>query len=315
MMIASLLRWDNDYISRLESLLREEIVTCRSREEALRILPESDIIITVGGAPLLDRALLAACQRLRLVLSLSSGVDQLPLKELFEREIAVCNTKGAQAVSIAEHVIYGMLAVSHRYPSFIRNQLNQRWENIVGADLEGRTVCVIGAGQIGIEIGRKAKAFDMLVYGIKRHPGPIENFDYVWGNEKLHQALCLADFVVVATPLTRDTYHLLDTEAFKAMKKSAVVLNISRGQTIDEAAMIDALRSNEISWAVLDVFETEPLPPAHPLWFMDNVIITPHNAALTTNTEKKIIQILHSNIVNFREGRALINRLNQNDLY
>jgi D-2-hydroxyacid dehydrogenase (NADP+) len=308
-MIVSLLHWENEYISSMEAFLGEKITICRNGEEARRILPEAEIVITVGGAPLFDGALLSLSSRLRLVLSISAGVDQLPILALHERGVAICNTKGAQAASMAEHVICGMLAISHRFPAFIRNQEKKCWKNYYGKDIAGQTVCIIGTGSIGAEIGKRAKAFDMRVYGVKRNPEPIEYFDNVCGTDMLHEALRPADFIVMATPLTSATYHLLKAANFQVMKKTAVVVNVSRGQTIDERALIDALQNGQISGAVLDVFENEPLPPDHSLWQMDNVLITPHNAALTYNTNRKIIEILCENIRRFRQGQALLNEI------
>ncbi len=314
-MIVSLLRWQNDYISSLEALLDEKILTCSDKQSAMQVLPEAEIIITVGGAPLLDSEMVAVLKKPALVLSISTGVDQLPLAELSAQKIAVCSAKGAQAVSVAEYVLCCILAMRHRLPAILSNQSNKHWENYFGADIDGRTLCVIGTGRIGIEIAKRAKAFNMQVHGVKRRPAPVEPFDRVWGTDDLTDALAEADVVVVATPLTDETYHLISAAQLRVMKTSAILVNISRGPTVDETALIDALQSGQIAGAVLDVFEKEPLSTQSPLWGMDNVIVTPHNAALTEDTNRKIIQILHKNILNFRNGCALINQINPNAAY
>jgi phosphoglycerate dehydrogenase-like enzyme len=202
--------------------------------------------------------------------------------------------------------------MSHHFPSYIRNQEKAQWRTIFsGDDLEGRTLCIIGAGSIGTEIGKKAKAFDMRVIGLKRHPEPLESFDEVWGIDRLDEALPLSDYVVLITPLTPETHHLMGAEEFRAMKDTAVFINVSRGDTVDEQALISALEQKEIAGAVLDVFHTEPLPKESPLWAMENVMVTPHNAGPSTNSEQKTIRLLSDNIARFRNGRELINKIGQ----
>jgi D-2-hydroxyacid dehydrogenase (NADP+) len=315
-MIVSLLIWDTPYIKAIEDSLGEKITECRTREAALKMLPEADIIITLGGAPLLTEELLAVCSKLKLVLSVSAGVEKLPLKALHERGVAVCNTKGAHAVTIAEFVLGGMLAFAHHFPMFYRNQTTSRWKTVfAGDDLEGQTLLVVGTGAIGREIGKKAKAFDMTVLGLRRHPAPEEYFDEVHALPALHDLLPRADYVVLAAPLTDGTYHLMGAEEFRRMKSSAVFINISRGDTADEEALIAALREKRIGGAVLDVFHTEPLPEQSPLWALENVLVTPHNAGPSYNSERKTVEILCDAIARFRKGEPLPNQIKKGEMY
>ena len=315
-MIVSLLNWDLPYITAIEEAIGEHITECPTRADALKALPDADIVLTLGGAPLLDAAMLEVCGKLKLVLSLNAGIEKLPLQALHERDIAVCNTKGAQAGTIAEFVLGGMLALAHHFPAFYKNQSEARWQTFFSGDnLEGRTLAVLGTGSIGREIARKAKAFDMAVLGLRRHDGPVDYFDEIHTIGSLRQVLPRADFVVVATPLTEETYHLLGAEELGCMKQSAVLINIARGDTVDEAALIDALREKRLGGAVLDVFHTEPLPKDSPLWTMDNVLVTPHNAGPSSNSERKLIENLCANIRRFRRGLPLINRINKGGLY
>ena len=315
-MIVSLLPWGLSYIPAIEEATGERITEFSAREDAMTALPEADIVITLGGAPLLDEAMLAVCRRLKLVLSLSAGVEKLPMTALHERDIAVCNTKGAHAATIAEFVLGGMLAFSHHFPEFYRNQSTSRWQTFFsGEDLEGRTLAVIGTGHIGRELARKAKAFDMTVIGLRRHVRPEAFFDEIHAIGALREVLPRADYVVLATPLTDETYHLLGAEEFAAMKKNAVFINIARGDTVDEAALIGALREKRLGCALLDVFHTEPLPADSPLWTMNNVIVTPHNAGLSYNSERKTIRLLCDNILRFRRGQPLINQIAKGEAY
>ena len=308
-MIVSLVYWkDNPFIPLLQNALDEEIVVCLSKEEALNALPQAEIVLTMGGS--LDAAMLRNAGKLKLVLSLSAGVEHLPLEELRRRGVRICNPKGSHAVSIAEYVLGGMLSVSHQFPAFLRNQEQTVWKmSSTAEDLEGKTLCVIGAGSIGQEIGKKAKAFDMNVIGLKRHPEPLAFFDEVWGNDRIGEALGLADYVVLVTPMTPETYHLMGKEQFQMMKETAIFINVSRGDTVDEDALISALKDHRIGGAVLDVFHREPLPQDSPLWSMGQALVTPHNSGLTGNTVRKVIEITRENIRRYREGRDLINQI------
>jgi phosphoglycerate dehydrogenase-like enzyme len=316
-MIVSLVNWKNNYIPRIENLLGEKIYECHDKQDAINNLPEAEIVITFGGgdgdyAIPIDKEILKVCKNLQLVLSLSAGIEKLPLRELYDKGIKVCNTKGAHGGSIAEYVLGGMLVLSHHYHVFIRNQEKCLWSPILhGEDIEEKTLCVIGAGSIGQVIGKKAKALNMRVIGIKKHPQTIEGFDQVVNMEHLHDVLEQSDYVVLATPLNKETYHLIGEEEFLKMRKNAVFINISRGNTVDENALIQALNKQQIAGAVLDVFQIEPLPIDNPLWKMENVLITPHGAGPTDNTERKTIRIIYDNIINYKEGLELINQITE----
>ena len=316
-MIISLLMWDTPFIPAVERALGESVVTCRTKEEALNALPDADVVIVLGGGGLqLDEDMLAVSSRLKLVLSISAGMEKMPLAALHERGVAVCNTKGAHATSIAEFVLCAMLSVGHRFQKFFRQQANAVWKtDFACEDIAGKSLLVIGAGAIGSAIAQKAKAMDMTVYGIKRHPKPLEHFDTVWDLAHLHEALRLCDFTVLSAPLTPATYHLMGETEFEHMKDTAVFINISRGDTVDEAALIQALRDNWIAGAVLDVFHTEPLPHDSPFWTLENVLVTPHSAGTTLSAEQKTIDLLCENIRRLRFGQPLINQVQKGSAY
>jgi D-2-hydroxyacid dehydrogenase (NADP+) len=295
-------------IGYLAEMCDEPITIARGRDKAMRAIPEAEIVVTSGASPYLDEDMLDAAGNLRLVLSTSAGVDKIPLDALARRGIPICNTRGAHAVSIAEYVVGAMLCVSYRFPFFIRNQDKALWQNVLGIEgLEGKTLCVVGAGSIGSVIGKKAGALGMRVIGLKRRPESLEGFDEVLPISALYETLGKADFVVLITPLTPETYHLCGDEAFSRMKPSVVFINVSRGDTVDEAALIRALANRTIAGAILDVFHKEPLPKDSPLWSMPNVLITPHNSAITVDACKKSAEILCENIRRFRSGMPLVN--------
>lgn len=312
-MIISLIYSQNAYTDAISDITGEKVQVCLTKEEALKYLPETEIIVTIGGGNFsvpLDEEMLQAAPSLKWVFSVSAGVEKLPLKELKERGILATNTSGVHAVTIAEYVMGGLLVMSHHYDRYLPFMKEKKWgEPISGEDLEGKTMLVIGAGHIGSEIGRKAGAFDMRVSGLKRTPCEIDGFDGVYSMDKLQEMLPKADYVVMAAPLTQETYHLIGEEEFALMKKEAVFVNIARGDTVEEEALIAALKEGRIQGAVLDVFHEEPLPESSPLWELDNVLITPHSSAISKNVIKKIIRMFKESYEKYKKGEALINEL------
>lgn len=305
-MILSLIDLNNPMLQQVAERCGEPVFAFQDVSQALH--SEADILITSGGQPLLDEEKLSAMPSLKLILSVSAGVDKLPREALERRGITVCNARGAHALSIAEYVLGAMLAFSYRIPQFVRNQERRLWQHAYDAQpIEGKTLCVIGAGHIGSMLGRKASALGMRVIGLKRRPEPIEGFQEVRPVSALHETLPEADFAALVTPLTPETYHLMDEAAFARMKPSAVFINVSRGDTADEEALIRALENKQIAGAILDVFHTEPLPADSPLWSMPNVLISPHNGGFTQDASDKTALMMVENIRRFREGRPLLN--------
>ncbi len=310
-MIISMNKSKTGYIPEMEKLLGEKIYEYCDRGETLKMLPQADIIITFGGGQRsfpFDEEVLAACSSLKLVCSVTAGMEDLPIGRLHEMGIKICNSRGAQGGSIAEYVIACMLILSHNYHFYIRNQAKHQWVPLVpGEDLSAKTFCVIGAGAIGRQLGNKAKVNDMRVIGVDKYPEPIPFFDEVFGTDKLHEALMQSEFVALAVPLVHETFHMMAEKEFRAMKESGVFINISRGDTVDEQALIKALKEKQIAGAILDVFHEEPLPVDSPLWDMENVLVTPHASGPSKNTTHRVAQILCDNIVRYRKGEEIIN--------
>jgi phosphoglycerate dehydrogenase-like enzyme len=284
----------------------ETIRSFYSIQEAMEVLPDAEIIITFGR---LDRDILTTCRSLKWVFSMSAGVEKLPLAELREMGVTVTNARGIHGPQIAEQTMGMIIAFSRGLNRCIRNQLQKKWEILHVGELTGETLCIIGAGSIGKEIARKAKAFDMKVIGLKRHPETLEYFDLVWSIDNLHEALQQADYSVLITPLTDETYHLIGPAEFQAMKRSGIFINVSRGDTVDETALIEALQNGSIAGAGLDVFHEEPLPPDSPLWEMENVMITPHNAGLSPHYSDRIIDLFLASLSCYRQGKPMPNQI------
>jgi phosphoglycerate dehydrogenase-like enzyme len=263
----------------------------------------------------LDEAFLDAATNLRWVQSWSAGVDDyLALGGLRDNDrIVLTNMQGVHGPAIAEHVMATLLALTRKLPQLQAAQLEGRWDREAanGATaLAGRTMFVVGMGGIGSEIARRAHAFDMRVLATVRHPERDEKPAYVdemGGAGDLDRFLPQADVVAVALPLTVETTGLFDAARFALMPDGAWFVNIGRGPIVDTEALVAALQSGHLAGAALDVTDPEPLPAGHPLWAMDNVIITPHVASRAELTGTRRWEIIKENVRRFAAGEDLLN--------
>ena len=296
----------------LKAGVEDEVVRGQLSDENSGFQPDltkAEIVVLQGSQ--ISPELVEHCASVRWFHSTSAGVDKAPLDMLSARRILLSNSSGIHGKPIAEQALGMMISFTRGLHYNVRSQDQHRWDaGYKIRELTGQTLCVVGAGSIGEEIARKAKAFDMHVIGIKRHPRPLPHFDDVVGLSDLHQALAQSDFVVVLVPLTKETHHLLNERALAAMKHSAVLLNFARGSVIDEQALIHALGTGVIRGAGLDVFEEEPLPSNHPFWEMDNVLISPHTGGWTPFYNQRMVEIFLANYRAYRSQRPLPTAVN-----
>src|SRR5262249_12531576 len=200
--------------------------------------------------------------------------------------LLVTNLAGLYGPTIAEHALALMLMLARNLHVVLRNQPQRRWDRGVArtvADLHGKTLAVVGAGNIGQHIARLARASGMRGLACRRRDRPTPFVDRVYPLIDLRAMLAEADFVAVAAPLTRHTEGLLGPAEFGAMKRGAVYVNVSRGGVAQEAALREALASGRVAAAGLDVFAVEPLPPEHPFWQLPQVVVSPHYCGETVN--------------------------------
>lgn len=283
-------------------------------DEAGKVLAEAEIMI--GFTAGLTQERLLASPRLRWFHLLSAGVEQLAFEDLKQRSIIVSNSSGIHGRQMAEQALGMMLSFTRGLHHHWDHQHQKVWDQKVPVrELYGQTLVIVGAGRIGIEVARKAKAFDMRVTGVKRTPENLEYFDEVVDLQHLHKALAAGDFVLVLTPLTPDTFHLISAEEFAHMKPSAVFMNYARGDVVDETAMIDALASGQIAGLGLDVFHEEPLPADSPLWTMDNVLLTPHTSGLSPTYTSRALDLFVANYHLYKEGKPLLTQVDLDRKY
>lgn len=275
---------------------------CKSTSEAMEFLPKAEVLVTYGDG--LTSEVLRRAEKLRWIQTMTAGLEQMPFDVLREKEIELTNVRGIHRIQLAEHTLGVMLAFVRQFPFFTRMQEQVRWEQHVKFDeLYENTVCIVGTGAIGQEIALRARAFGMRITGVNSDGRDIDGIHKTYPRDQIRRALGEADFVIVAVPLTRATEKLIGLAEFEAMKKSAVVINISRGKVIDEPALIKALQESRIAGAALDVFTAEPLPSDNPLWKMHNVIITPHVAGRSPRYMERAMEIFEVNLQAFLSGK------------
>jgi D-2-hydroxyacid dehydrogenase (NADP+) len=284
--------------------------TPEQRAEGLR---EADAAYTW----ILNADELKSAQKLRWVHSSAVAVETLCLRELFARSVLVSNTRGVQAIPIAEHVMAVLLALAKQLPFVLENQARSRWaQNEMVGDrlpwlLNGRTLGLIGVGTIGAEVAKRAQAFGMRVIAMRRRPayGVIGHVEQIYGLADLAEFLAQCHALVIAAPLTPETEGLMGAAQFAQLPKGAVVINVGRAKIIDTEALIASLRNAHLGGASLDVFPQEPLPPDHPLWTTPNVILTPHTSGFRRGHWDEVIELFGDNIERWVKGEALKYRI------
>jgi phosphoglycerate dehydrogenase-like enzyme len=245
---------------------------------------------------------------LRWLHTFSAGVDHPVFRGLLARGVRLTTSSGASASAVAHMAILLLLALARGLPAHVAAQHERRWAPARGDDLEGKFAAVVGLGPIGLEVVRLAQALGMRVIGMRRTPAGDEPCE-TWPMARLGELLALADYVVLALPLTPDTHHILDAAAVARMRPTARLVNVGRGELVDETALAAALSAGRLAGAGLDVFEAEPLPQASPLWELPGVIITPHVAASTPTTAHNAAEVFVDNLARWVRGAPLRNEV------
>lgn len=277
-------------------------------DELSRLVPDADALFVWRLDPTWLPGLWPVPGRLRWIQTASAGVDALLFPELIESDVVVTNAAGVFDEPIAEWVIGAMLALTTGLHTSIVDQQRGEWTSGRTTErLEGARLVVVGPGPIGRATATRALALGMSVALVGRQPRRHETFGDVLGVDQLHRALTDADHVLDALPLTAQTRGLFDAAAFAAMPPRARFYNVGRGGTVDEPALVEALRAGTIAGAALDVFATEPLPVESPLWAMPNVIVSPHISGDVAGWEDRVVSVFLDNLRRFAEGEPLEN--------
>jgi phosphoglycerate dehydrogenase-like enzyme len=283
----------------------------RDRDSDLALATEADVAFALG----LAKEATARATRLRWLHCSAHAVGQFSLVDLASRDITVTNSRGIQSTPIAEHVMACLLALARRLPLTLRRQEQHVWvpNELTGQAspwlIAGKTMGIVGLGTLGQAIATRAKAFGMRVIGMRRNPdrGVPAGVDHIVAPADGDRMLEMADVIVLAAPWTPGTDQILGAAAIAMMKRGALLINVARGQLVDESALEEALRSGRLGGAALDVFTTEPLPPDSAFWSMPNVIVTPHTSGFRTDHFDAVIDLFSENLRRFERGVNLLN--------
>ena len=257
-------------------------------------------------------------KKLRWVQAPFASQEKHLFPEFIQSDILLTNVAGIYNEEIADHVYALILGFTRQIPRFTRNQAKRYWEpssDFKVDYLAGKTLGVIGLGGIGGEVAKRAPCFGMRVVATRAHPerAKPDDVDQVWGPDGLFNLLAESDFVVICTPETPRTRKMIGSKELSAMKRTAYIINIGRGAVIDLAALTQALKDGVIAGAGLDVFELEPLPADHPLWEMENVIITPHMASNTDIYPSRRVDKFLGNLSCYLQGKPLQSIVDKED--
>jgi phosphoglycerate dehydrogenase-like enzyme len=271
----------------------------------------ADIIFNWSSSVSLLRDVFLMSHRLRWVHSRSAGLEQALFPELVASEVMLTNGSGVFSPSLGEFALAAILYFAKDFRRMIRNQMAGIWEQFDVTMVSGQTLGIVGYGSIGRAIATRARALEMKVLAFKRYiPQEIQEnplIDQLYGGEGLAEMLSQCDYIAVCLPLTDQTRGLIADAEFAVMKKDAVLINVGRGPTIDERALIKALSENRIRGAALDVFDREPLPDTHPFYSMENVLLSPHCADHTSDWLDNASRFFLAQLERFRSGQHLLN--------
>ena len=290
----------------------------RSADEAVALIADAD----VAFASELRRAHLAAARRLRWIHSPAVGVGGMLFPEMIESPVVITNSRGIAAETIAEHVVACVLAIFRKLPVAIRSQAASEWaqETMAAAPpvrmLAGSRVLLVGLGAIGTAVATKMLALGASVSALRRNvSAPAPAGVRVRPHDALREALPEAEVVVIAAPHTRSTRGLIGRDQLQAMRRDGVLVNVSRGALVDEAALADALREGTIAAAALDVFHEEPLPADSPLWRLPNLLITPHTSWIRSDHWEVMTSLFADNLRRVETGQPLLNLVDKHAGY
>ena len=325
--VLSTMRFTDELLNKLRAVSPRLVVrqrTCHNAEEVEQALEESIEVLYTFDLP----ADLSRASRLKWVQMHAAGVDSLlDHPTIMKSDILVTTASGIHATTMAEYVFASILAFNRRVPQMLYYQSRHewpqgRWNLFARPELRDSTLGIVGYGSIGREVGRIARCFGMQVVATKRSVSQMQDMGYgvqgigdregtlldkAFPPERLSEMLSLCDYVVVAVPLTPETRKSIGEAELRAMKSSAYLVNISRGGTVDEEALIKALGEGWIAGAGLDVFEEEPLPSDNPLYDLGNVILSPHVSGFTLRYDERASDLFAENLRRYLAGEPLLN--------
>jgi len=287
----------------------QEYVFANGIADAVQYLDQAEILVAYGSH--LSEEVIERASNVKWIMALSAGMEVMPFEKVREKGIIVTNVRGIHKTQMSEYAISMLLQVYRNEKKIIENEKNHIWDKSVKVnEISGRTMLIAGAGAIGQELARMAKAFQMKTIGISRSGSRHDHFDENYTNEEIIQVLPEADFVVSVLPSTEETREFFTDEHFQAMASNAVFLNMGRGDAVRNDVIFHAIRNGEIAHAVLDVLEEEPLPDNHKFWDEERITVTPHISGMSPAYLPRSLDIFEENLKIYLSGSTdFINKL------
>lgn len=278
------------------------IDVCSDKEKAEGAIKAADVLLTFGQMLKNLKFDIKDAVNLKWIQALGTGMDGITDQPSLKPSVTITSLHGVHGAPVSEAAIAGMFTLARDIPRFVRNQDTQTWGRWPAKLLSEKTCGILGIGVISEALAPKCKALGMKTIGFTSKPRPVPGFDEVCGMADFIKRVPEIDHLVLLTPYTPATHHMINAEVFAAMKPSSFLINVARGGIVDEDALVAALRDKKIAGAALDVFENEPLPPNHPLWSFKNVLITTHQGGFCDTYVDLAMPILEQNMRCFLDG-------------
>jgi D-3-phosphoglycerate dehydrogenase / 2-oxoglutarate reductase len=286
-------------------------------------LKDADVI--VNGLGTVDKSIIDACPKLKLVHQVGTGIDNVDVDYCTSKSIIVANVPNTNNISVAEHTIFLMIYLAKNIKNAGSSLMKRRVINVLGSELHGKTLLIIGLGATGIEVAERAKSFGMHIIAVTKHPSSKKKTllkmsgahtehdviaDDIKGLGSLPEFIPIADYISIHTPLNNETLGMIGEEEINLMKSSAFLINVARAAIIDGDALYSALVDRKIAGAAFDVFWDEPADPNDRLLKLDNFVLTPHIAGWTTEAAEATVRIIATNIERISQGEIPVNAVN-----
>lgn len=277
---------------------------------------EEDCDILIGYFGKKKQSFFDQFKQLKWIILISSGYNHLDLNYLKNRGITVTNAKGIYGISISEDVVSKMLYFDKNIYRYRHNQRNHLWqEENPHYEMYQQQALILGTGSIGVEVAKRLKGFDMEVVGYKRTHEKVKYFDKIVSDKKtLNQYYQSCDYLIITLPSNQHTRHMINQNVFNQLKSSVLLINIGRGDIIHQEDLVIALREGKLRGAALDVVTPEPLPKDHPLWDMEQVLITPHSSSLSPRLQRRRLDMIIDLFNQYEQGKTLYNIVLEGDL-
>lgn len=274
---------------------------------------DSEVLVCYNPFKKLD---ISNLEKLKWIQLSSVGVDQVPLHILKEKNIILTNNRGGYGIPIGEWVVLKSLELLKHSFGFYKKQMDKKWKMDLGLlEIYGKTVGFVGTGNIAVEAAKRFQGFGVTILGVNTSGREVEYFDKCYPLTEIDTMISECNIVIITIPYTQYTHCLINEDRLKAMREGSFIVNVSRGNIIDEVILIEYLRAGRIQGAALDVFEAEPLDENSPLWELENVILTPHNSWISEKRNERRFETIYENLKSYITGKELINIINPDKGY